>query len=121
MKLTLFSLLLSSSIGFCANFTPQSLPDAYANLLANSIYQLEGGGKTKYPYGIKSIDTGGNAEKARRICLNTIKNNYIRWQKDGCKGRFMDYLANRYCPPSADKQGNINWKNNIRKLSGIEF
>jgi len=29
---------------------------------------------------------------------------------------FLDYLADKYCPPSVDKQGNINWKKNIHKL-----
>lgn len=75
----------------------------------------------RYPYGVKSIDTGGNEEKARRICYNTVKNNYFRWQKSDKKKSYLNYLADKYCPPSADKQGNINWKKNIRSKLGGRF
>ena len=94
------------------------LPEAEANRLVDAIYQIEGGAKTKYPYGIKSIDTKGDVDKARKICFNTVQNNHDRWIKAGKPGFYVDFLANKYCPPSADKQGNINWKKNVRKLWG---
>lgn len=84
--------------------------------VASAIYKLEGGSKTKYPYGIRSINTNGDVAKAKRICENTIKNNFARWNKTNKKIDFLDYLANVYCPSSADRQGNINWKKNIHKL-----
>ena len=93
-----------------------AINDDYKTAIVNAIYKVEGGEKTKYPYGVMSIKTNGNKELARKICSNTVKNNYIRWQKAGSHGEFLDYLADVYCPPSADKQGNINWKKNIRKF-----
>ena len=88
----------------------------YLNKIVKAIYQVEGGNKTKYPFGIKSINTNGNYNKAKKICENTVRNNYIRWQRAGKKGNYLDFLGNRYCPPSSDKQGNINWKRNMHKL-----
>jgi hypothetical protein len=88
----------------------------YLNKVVKAIYQVEGGAKTKYPYGIKSINTHGDVAKAKRICENTVRNNYARWIKAGREGSFLDFLADRYCPPSADPQGNVNWKKNIHKL-----
>lgn len=88
----------------------------YLNKVVSAIYVIEGGNKTKYPFGIKSINTGGDYIKAKKICENTVKNNYIRWQKAGSKGNYLDFLADRYCPPSADPQGNINWKKNIKRM-----
>lgn len=60
-------------------------------------------------------------KEARRVCRNTVVNNYARWVKAGKRGSYLDYLANKYCPISHDKKGNINWKKNIRKVSGLDF
>lgn len=83
--------------------------------IANAIYKLEGGTRAKVPYGILSVPVRDEAH-ARRICLNTIRNNRIRWIKAGQPGAFLDYLADRYCPRSADPIGNKNWKANIKRL-----
>lgn len=82
--------------------------------IADAIYIIEGGAKTRFPYGIKSIDTKGDKSFARKICINTVRNNYGRWQNAGRPGKYLDFLADRYCPPSADPVGNRNWKRNIR-------
>lgn len=86
-------------------------------VLANGIYQIEGGNKTAHPYGIKSIKTNGDKTYARKICLNTIKNNYKRWQKTDKSISFLDFLANRYCPVQCDAVGNKHWKNNIKQFA----
>ena len=78
--------------------------------LADAIYIAEGGAKTRYPFGIKSIKTTGY-EQARRICLRTIANSYSRWSG---KGRFIDHLASTYCPVKVDRQGNANWRRNVK-------
>ena len=83
--------------------------------ICNAIYRLEGGSRAKVPYGILSIKVR-DASHARRICLATIRNNRIRWEKAGRPGAFLDYLADKYCPRSADPVGNKNWKRNIHKL-----
>ena len=83
--------------------------------ICNAIYRVEGGSRAKVPYGILSMPVR-DAAHARRVCLNTIKNNRIRGIKAGQPGNFLDYLADRYCPRSADPIGNKNWKRNIHKL-----
>lgn len=92
------------------------------NKIAEAIYKIEGGKNTKFPYGIKSINTKGNKEKAKRICLNTIKNNQIRFsnlselerKKYHC---FLDFLGSRYCPVESDPRGHKNWIKNIHLLT----
>lgn len=84
--------------------------------IANAIYRLEGGKKAKVPYGILSMKVRDKAH-ARQVCLNTIRNSRARWIKAGKPGDELDFLANRYCPPSADPVGNRRWKVNIHKLT----
>lgn len=93
-----------------------ALPDVQANKLANAIYVVEGGNKTKHPYGIKSVKTGGNKLKARRICIRTIQNTHNKWLKENKPNNFLDYLANKYCPVASDEIGNLHWRRNIRKF-----
>ena len=107
---TLLILIAAASPAFAR------LPDAEASKIVDAIYRVEGGAKAKVPYGILSVPVR-DAAHARRICTNTVQNNHDRWIKAGRKGAFLDFLADRYCPPSADKTGNANWKTNIRKLT----
>jgi len=84
----------------------------YRDKIVKAIFIAEGGNKTKYPYGIKSIKTSN----PKKICENTVSNNYIRWQRAGKTNDFIIFLADKYCPQSVDYQGNINWKKNVKKL-----
>lgn len=86
-----------------------------AERLADAIYKAEGGDKAKAPYGILSVKVA-NREEARRVCINTIRNNLKRWEKAGKPGDYIDFLADRYCPPSVDQIGNKNWKRNVKAL-----
>jgi hypothetical protein len=90
-----------------STLTPQKV-----NQIADAIYQIEGGVNTHFPYGIKSIKT----DNPRKICLNTIKNNWIRWNKSSSNQDFLTYLACHYCPKSSDAKGFINWNKNIHAL-----
>jgi hypothetical protein len=81
-------------------------------LIVENIYKLEGGPKTKWPYGIKSIKTNN----PKQICWNTVVNNYKRWENAGKTNNYLDFLADRYCPPKDDKIGNIRWKRNIHLM-----
>ena len=83
--------------------------------IADAIYRVEGGARARVPYGILSIKVRDTAH-ARLVCLATIRNNRIRWIKAGRPGAFLDYLADKYCPRSADPVGNKNWKANIKRL-----
>ena len=95
------------------DFVPRTEKDI--NRLVNSIYKAEGGDKTKYPYGIKSVKCDSKKE-CRRVCRNTIVNNVKRWEKAKKKGDKRDYLTflwHRYCPPKAHKLNN-NWLKNVK-------
>lgn len=91
------------------------LPDAEVDRIADAIYRVEGGAKTMYPYGIKSVKCSGEQE-CRQVCENTIRNNYVRWIKSGQHQDYIEFLADRYCPYSVDPVGNVNWKKNIRSI-----
>lgn len=103
-------------------FAPSSFGQISTNLankIADKIYLIEGGAKTKHPYGVLSIKTSGNQDVARRICLNTIRNNYSRWQKSPKTNDFLTFLGNKYAPVGADNDKNnlnVNWIKNIHKL-----
>ncbi len=107
MKILALSLLL---LGNITCFGQLSSNNTY--LIVESIYKIEGGSKTKYPYGVMSVKTSN----PRQICINTVNNHYKRWISWGKTNNFFDSLADRYCPPSADKVGNANWKKNIHRM-----
>ena len=88
---------------------------AYANSIVDAIWHIEGGSKTKYPFGIMSVKCAGYDE-CRKVSMNTVRNNWKRWQKAGRPGEYLDFLANKYCPIEHDPVGNANWKKNIRKV-----
>lgn len=91
------------------------LPPAEAHRIVDAIYRVEGGPKARKPYGILSVNVSSHAE-ARRVCYNTVQNNHNRWLRAGRPGSYLDFLADRYCPPSVDPTGNRNWKRNIRAI-----
>ena len=84
------------------------------SLLA-AIFIAEGGDNAKVPYGILSVPVKDKQE-ARQVCINTIRNNIKRWHNKGTNGCYIDFLGDKYCPPSVDPQGNKNWKRNVKAL-----
>ena len=75
-----------------------------------------------YPYGIKSVHAR-NALEARKICKRTVWHKWLQYKHQGgnpldSRG-FINYLADRYCPPSVDYIGNVRWKDNMIRLMGI--
>ena len=84
-----------------------------AEKIVNAIYLAEGGAKTRFPYGIKSINTHGNKEYARRICLNSVRNGRARFIKQIKYTDFIEFLGLRYCPPTAHKL-NQSWVSNVK-------
>ena len=109
------ALLLVAAAVCSAAVVRCELPKADADRIVAAIYQVEGGSKARVPYGILSVRVASR-EEARRVCYRTVQNNHTRWLKAGRPGSFLHYLANRYCPPSADPRGNRNWKANIGAL-----
>jgi len=80
--------------------------------LADAIYLAEGGRKAKVPYGILSVHVKDEAE-ARRVCIRTIHSAMKTW--DGRKD-FIKHLGEKYCPPSVDRIGHLNWVKNVTRL-----
>ena len=90
-----------------------SAEDYTDNQIANAIYRAEN--SVKYPYGIKSIDTHGDKVYARKICINTIRNNRKRFANQTKYDDFITFLGSRYCPVAGDKTGlNIHWVKNVK-------
>ena len=86
--------------------------DGYSNeQIVEAIGKAEN--SIKYPYGIKSIDTKGNKEYARRICLNSVRNGRARWVKADRPEDLIVYISLRYCPPTAHRL-NSNWVKNVK-------
>lgn len=96
-----------------------AMPFDDVNKLANAIYRIEGV-DSKYPYGIKSITTTNKAQ-ARQICITTIRNNHSRWLNQNKEKYYLFFLADKYCPPSADRRGNLHWRTNVVSIMGREF
>ena len=94
-----------------APLTEVQLESKYGKI-ADAIYKVEGGAKTKHSYGILSVKTSN----PRKVCLVTIYHNEVRWKDAGSKGDYLNFLADVYCPKSADPVGNKNWKTNIHKF-----
>ena len=82
--------------------------------IANAIYWAEGGAKAKVPYGILSVKVKDEAE-ARRVCINTIRNNRIRFTQQTKYKDFIEFLGSRYCPVSAHKLNRF-WVGNVKKF-----
>jgi len=83
------------------------------NEVVNAIYKAESGAKTNFPYGIKSIDTKGNVAYAKRICRQSVVNNYKRWLKANKPKCFIEFMRDRFCPLS-DSKLNANWVKNVK-------
>jgi len=86
--------------------------------IVNAIFKAEGGYKAKYLYGIRSVQYKDEAD-ARRICLNTVRNNRTRFIKQTKHKNYLEFLASRYCPTkgnlsNAEQKLNHNWLNNVR-------
>ena len=86
--------------------------------IANAIFLAEGGYKAKYLYGIVSVKYKNESE-ARKICLNTIRNNRKRYTDYGYKkyDTYLEFLASRYAPIGvANDPNNLNrnWLRNVQ-------
>ena len=85
--------------------------------IVDAIWRVEGGEHTRHTYGIMQKY---EHTTPRQACLNTVihaskdfQRKYHYFAIDRC---FVTFLANRYCPESADPIGNKNWKVNMIKI-----
>jgi hypothetical protein len=100
--------------GTTTSFVPMAQKEA--ERIADAIYVAEGGAKAKKPYGILSVKVA-NAQEARQVAINTVRNNWKRWHDAGRPGDYIEFLAKRYAPLGVanDPSGlNKNWLKNVR-------
>lgn len=101
------------------NLALASTPE-YFNRVVSAIYRAEGGERAKVPYGILSVKVSSK-EEARKVCYNTVRNNWKRWEASGRPCTYLSFLANRYCPisdPRDTKGLNKNWYKNVSYFMG---
>jgi hypothetical protein len=67
--------------------------------ICDAIFIIEGGNKTNFPYGIKSVKCEGK-DQCEKICLNTVRNNRLRFANQTKEAEFLKFFQNRYCPNS---------------------
>lgn len=101
--------MLSCSIAYGKDYSNEQI--------ANAIRRTEG----TWTYGIKTASCSDEKE-CRRICLNTIRNNRIRYAKYGYRKypHFIEFLQSRYCPTASrnlsksEKRLNKYWLSNLK-------
>lgn len=83
--------------------------------IVDAIYLAEGGAKAQYAYGIRSVPYN-SIEEARRICLNTVRNNRKRFSKQTKYKDYLSFLSSRYCPIGCGNDIGTNkyWLKNVR-------
>ena len=101
------AILLSSMATPSSSYTDEEIADA--------IFEAEGGFNATYLYGIRSVHYS-DIDEARKICLNTIHNNRIRFKNQNRYTDYLCFLASRYCPIGADNDTGTNkyWLKNVR-------
>jgi len=85
--------------------------------VVQAIYQTEGGSHTKHPYGVLTTYKHTTPHDA---CLHTVEHALRGYTLHAVDRKFIYLLADKYCPPSADKQGNKNWKVNMVRILNIK-
>lgn len=96
--------------------SPLPMPDGFPKKMARAIYLAEGGNKTRFPYGIKSLSVS-DRNTARTICLKAIDRHWKLWSDDGQPGGFprgfVIAMATHWCPMKTDSIGHTNWIRNV--------
>jgi hypothetical protein len=112
------ALLLSLSLCLCG----QARSATYEDRLLDAIHRQEN--SRHYPYGIKDGHRHTEAE-AREIARRTVRHAWADYslsasraardgERAGVRCSFIDFLADRYCPPACDAAGNRHWKRNLK-------
>lgn len=115
MKFSILIVFALNMGAFAAEIKVQPIDQNYRDKVVGAIFIAEGGVKTKYPYGIKSIKTNN----PKRVCEVTVEKTYIRWQNSGKTNDFISFLGNRFCPIGAKDDPtnlNSNWIKNVKKF-----
>lgn len=99
-----FIFILTSFL-YHEQLTPDTIDD-----IVSAIEVVEN--SSQFPYGIKSVPIKGKTKKerwnyARKICINSIQNNFERWNDAGKPEDFFKFMNRRFCPLD------MNWHKNL--------
>ena len=86
------------------------------NKLCEAIYRSEGGDRTNYPYGIKSVSCE-TKDECRIKCIESVRNQFKLFTRHGGKGikNFIREFARRY--DSGDSRaGQAVWIKNVTRI-----
>lgn len=75
---------------------------------------------SRHPYGVLSVKVNSEAE-AKAVCRRSVINNINRWENAGKTCPFVEFMAARWVPESADSVGHRNWVKNVNKLMGERY
>lgn len=109
---------ISHAQGHLEPISVVSIEGYTVNQWVKAIYMAEGGDNATYKYGIRSIACS-SAQACRKICFNTVKNNFKRWENSTHEigDSFLHFISRRYAPEGVrnDPQGlNYNWERNVK-------
>ena len=117
-------LLIGSAYG---DIIPEEITPICGNNVKNytdteileAIWKAEGGELAEYYYGIRSVKYNSKWH-ARDICLETIRNNRIRFINQDEYSDFVLFLGSRYCPVGCDNDRGTNryWVRNVKRFLG---
>ena len=112
--ITLISTIISTAITFNSHAYNIKEDNYTDEQICNAIFLAEGGYNATFLYGIVSVSYETEAE-AKRICINTIRNNRKRYADYGYKqyDSYLEFLASRYCPVEAHPL-NKYWLKNVK-------
>ena len=103
-------------LGACFSFPScahaETIEGYSINQWVEAIHHTEGNDN----YGILSVKCQKGSE-CKRICANTVRNNYKRWRRTTQSVPFVLFLQRRFCPLKAvnDPSGlNYNWLKNVQ-------
>lgn len=102
----------------CSTAFADTMNPIMVERIVSAIYKAEGGAKAIKPYGILSVPCNSK-EECKRICENTVKNNWKRYNQWGHKQHptYLAFLASRYAPIGVSNDPtnlNKNWLKNVQ-------
>jgi len=102
----------------CPTAQADTMSPIMVKRIVSAIYRAEGADKALKPYGILSVPCTSRLE-CKKICENTVKNNWKRYQQWGHKKfpTYLAFLASRYAPIGVSNDPtnlNQNWLNNVQ-------
>ena len=120
----LFLVITQSKVVACPNEiarAPQKhKASPYEVRLLKAIYKHENSQHNGYCMAVLSPKYKGCEAQVKR-CLGIIRAEWIKWERRGRKGSYINHLSSCYCPARWDKMGNANWRRGIKRMLKQEY